>query len=47
MDESREDSKAGLTVISDNHSNIQSITNCSSIFTAAEAKVVDLALGFI
>ena len=27
-DESKEDSKAVLTVISDNHSNIQSIINC-------------------
>ena len=43
---SKEDSKAGCAVISDNHSNMQRIPDDSSIFTA-EAKAVDLALDFI
>ena len=43
---SKEDSKIGCAVISDNHSNMQRITDDSSIFTA-EAKAVDLALDFI
>ena len=45
-DGSKEDSKVGCAVISDNHSNIQRIPDDSSIFTA-EAKAVDLALDFI
>ena len=46
-DGSKEDSKVGCAVISDNHdSNMQRIPNYSSIFTA-EAKTVDLALDFI
>ena len=45
-DGSKEDSKAGCAVISDNHSNMQRIPDDSSIFTA-EAKAVDLALDFI
>ena len=43
---SKEDSKVGGAVISDNHSNMQRIPDDSSIFTA-EAKAVDLALDFI
>ena len=45
-DMSREDSKVGGAVISENRSNMQRIPNDSSIFTA-EAKAVDLALDFI
>ena len=45
-DGSKEDSKVGCAVISDNHSNRQRIPDDSSIFTA-EAKAVDLALDFI
>ena len=45
-DGSKEDSKVGCTVISDNHSNMQRIPDYSSIFTA-EAKAVDLALDII
>ena len=45
-DGSKEDSKVGCAVISNNHSNIQRIPDDSSIFTA-EAKAVDLALDFI
>ena len=45
-DGSKEDSKVGCVVISDNHSNMQRIPDDSSIFTA-EAKAVDLALDFI
>ena len=45
-DGSKEDSKVGCSVISDNHSNRQGILDDSSIFTA-EAKAVDLALDFI
>ena len=45
-DGSKDDSKAGCAVISDNHSNMQRIPDNSSIFTA-EAKAVDLALDFI
>ena len=45
-DVSKEESKIGCAVISDNHSNMQRIPDDSSIFTA-EAKVVDLALDFI
>ena len=45
-DGSREDSKVGCAVLSDNHSNMQRIPDDSSIFTA-EAKAVDLALDFI
>ena len=45
-DGSKEDSKVGCAVISDNHSNMQGIPDDSSIFTA-EAKAVDLALDFI
>ena len=44
-DGSKEDSKVGCAVISDNHSNMQRIPGDSSIFTA-EAKAVDLALDF-
>ena len=40
-DGSKEDSKVGCAVISDNHSNMQRIPDDSSIFTA-EAKAVDL-----
>ena len=40
-DGSNEDSKVGCTVISGNHSSMQSIPNVSSIFTA-EAKAVEL-----
>ena len=45
-DGSKEDSKVGYAVLSDNHSNMQRIPDDSSIFTA-EAKAVDLALDFI
>ena len=45
-DGSKEDSKVGCAVISDNHSNMQRIPDDSSIFTA-EAKAVDLALDCI
>ena len=45
-DGSREDSKVGCAVISDNHNNMQLIPDDSSIFTA-EAKAIDLALDFI
>ena len=45
-DGSKEDSKVGLAVLSDNHSNMQRIPDDSSICTA-EAKAVDLALDFI
>ena len=45
-DRSKEDSKVGCAVISDNHSNMQSIPDDSSICTA-EAKAIDLALDFI
>ena len=45
-DESKEDSKVGFAVISDNHSNMQRIPDDSLIFTA-EAKAEDLALDLI
>ena len=45
-DGSKEDSKVGCAVISENHSNMQRIPDDSSIFTA-EATAVDLALDFI
>ena len=45
-DGSKEDSKVGCAVISDNHSNMQRIPDDSSIFTA-EAKAIDLALDFL
>ena len=45
-DWSKEESKVGCAVISDNHSNMQRIPDDSSIFTA-EAKAIDLALDFI
>ena len=47
-DGSKEDSKVGCAVISDNHSNtcMQRIPDDSSIFTA-KAKAIDLALDFI
>ena len=45
-DGSKEDSKVGCAVISDNHSNMQRIRDDSSIFTA-EAKTIDQALDFI
>ena len=45
-DGSKEDSKVGCAVISDNHSNMQRIPDDSSIFTA-EDKSVGLALDFI
>ena len=45
-DGSKEDSKVGCAVISDNHRNMQRIPGDSSIFTA-EAKAIDLALDFI
>ena len=45
-DGSKEDSKVGCAVISDNHSNMQRLPDDSSIFTA-EAKAVGLALEFI
>ena len=41
-DGSKENSKVGCAVISDNHSNMQRIPDDSSIFTA-EAKAFDLA----
>ena len=43
---SKEDSKVGCAVISDNHSYMQRIPVDLSIFTA-EAKAIDLALDFI
>ena len=43
-DGSKEDSKDGCAVISDNHSDMQRVPDDSSIFTA---KAVDLALDFI
>ena len=47
-DGSKEDSKVGCAVISDNHSNMQvtCIPDDSSIFPA-EAKAIDLALDFM
>ena len=45
-DGSKEDSKVGCAVISDNHSNMKRIPDDSSIFTA-EAKAIDLSLDFI
>ena len=45
-DGSKEDSKAGCAVISDNHINMQRIPDDSSVFTD-EAKAVDLALDLI
>ena len=45
-DGSKEDTKVGCAVISDNHSNMQRKPDDSSIFTA-EAKAIDLALDFI
>ena len=45
-DGSKEDSKVGCAVISDDHSNMQRIPDDSSIFTA-EANAIDLALDFI
>ena len=45
-DGSKEDSKVGCAVISDNHSNMQRIPDDSSLFTA-EAKAIDLALDFM
>ena len=45
-DGSKEDSKVGCAVISDNHSNMQRIPDDSSIFTV-EAKAVDRAIDFI
>ena len=45
-DGSKEDSKIGCAVISDNHSNMQRMPDDSSIFTA-EAKAVNSALDFI
>ena len=45
-DGSKEDSKVGCAVVSDNHSNMQRIPDDSSIFIA-EAKASDLALDFI
>ena len=45
-DGSKEDSKVGYAVISDNHSNMQRIPDDLSIFTA-EVKAIDLALDFI
>ena len=45
-DGSREDSKVGCAVISDNHSNMQRIPDDSSIFTA-KAKAIDLALALV
>ena len=45
-DGSKEYSKVGCAVISDNHSNMQRIPDDSSIFTA-EAKAIDLASDFI
>ena len=46
FDGSKEDSKVGCAVISDNHSNMQRIPDDSSIFSC-EAKAIDLALDFI
>ena len=46
-DGSKEDSKDGCTVISDNHCNIQRILDGSSMFTAEAKSAVDLALDFI
>ena len=45
-DGSKEGSKVGCAVISDNHSTMQRIPDDSSFFTA-EAKAIDLALDFI
>ena len=45
-DGSKEDSKVGCAVLSDNHSNMQRILDDSSIFTS-ESNAVDLALDFI
>ena len=45
-DGSKEDSKVGRAVISDNHSDMQRIPDDSLFFTA-EAKAIDLALDFI
>ena len=45
-DGSKEDSKVGCSLLSDNLSNMQRIPDDSSIFTA-EAQTVDLALDFI
>ena len=45
-DGSKEDSNVGCAVMSDNHSNMQRISDDSSIFTA-DAKAVDLTLDFI
>ena len=45
-DRSKEDSKVGCAVISDNHSNMQRMPDDSPIFSA-EAKAVDFALDFI
>ena len=42
-DGSKEDSRVGCAVVSDNHSNMQRIPDDSSIFTA-EVKAVDLAI---
>ena len=43
-DGSKEDSKVGCAVISDDHSNMQRIPDDSSIFTA---EAIDLALDYI
>ena len=45
-DGSKEDSKVGCAVISDNHSNMQRTPDDSSIFNA-KTNAVDLALDFI
>ena len=45
-DGSKEASKVGCAIISDNHSNMQRIPDDSSFFTA-EAKAIDLASDFI
>ena len=45
-DGSKEDAKVGCAVISDNHCNMQRISDDSSIFTA-ESKAIDLAFDFI
>ena len=45
-DGSKEDSKVGCAVISDNHSYMQRIPYDSSIFTA-EAKAIDISLDVI
>ena len=45
-DRSKEDSKVGCAVISENHNNVQRIPDDSSIFTA-EGKAVALALYFL